>query len=160
MTPEDNELKSSNLDKLRFIYEEVSSARERRLRAIEMLNQKINWILVSTIALFGFTLQALGYLKKGSLFYAALGLMCVGLLLCLFGLFVRAYKLGPSLKSLLEKTENDVENIIKECNEKITKGLEESQLTITDLSKISRLATFCLVGAIILIVLTIIPICH
>jgi hypothetical protein len=164
--PEENLQKDpseNELETLRFVYEEVSGARERRLRTIEMLNQKLNWVLVSAVALFGFVISQTPTHQEQFVFQLAILLSVCAVVLCFIGLFTKSYVLGPSLEALLDTSKKGdcipIDRALRSANKEIVEGLAGHEAGLNQLRLILKGATLCLVIAIILIFLSKIILC-
>ena len=88
------------LENNKLVYEEVKSFRKGIHEDVDLLNNKLNWILGSSIILIGFIINN-GSVDK--LYLLSYFLLLVSIVFCLCGLFARSYKDGPDLKEMHKK---------------------------------------------------------
>ena len=128
----DHKHKGYNKDNLRFIYGEICESYKVQGTSINLLNTKFNWLMVSAIAVLGFSINKISVFDN---------IMLIGLFSIFLSLFVSVtalwsleYARGPKLIELLNAKNWNTKNLISETSKKIANNIEINNLTINRLT--------------------------
>ena len=141
----------------KVVYEEVKIFRKGMHEDINLLNNKLNWLLGSSIILIGFIMNN-GSVDK--LYLLSYFLLLISIVLCLFGLFARSYKNGPDLKEM-HKEAKKIKNkkMIASLNKKIINDIKDNKKAIRDLKIIIASSIISILLSVILVFINFFEIC-
>jgi len=148
-----NENNNNDIVKLKFIYEEINESTKTQQGAIDMLNNKFNWIIASNIGVMAlvFSKRELNNEFLNFSFFALL----VSLAFSVISLWVRKYKRGPLLSELIGAEKYPEDKLLREVNKKMVEAININQKSIDELGTFLKIAIIFLVSSVVLLFLSI-----
>lgn len=141
-----------NIGKLRFIYQEINESTKSQHEAINTLNNKFNWIIVSNIGVMALVFSK-GELKNEFLKFSFFTLL-VSLAFSVISLWVKKYKRGPLLTELIGIEKHPEEKILREVNKKMVEAININQKNIDELAIFLKISIIFLTISIALLFLS------
>ncbi|MCX6765767.1 MAG: hypothetical protein NT136_02300 [Candidatus Moranbacteria bacterium] len=155
---DNNEEKENNskddLHKTLFVHEKIVEFSNSQQKAIDYLNNKLNWIIVADVALLGFLISkssCLSGFQKKSFF-----LVAVSLLFAVCSIWSKKYSQGPKLKELIEKSfEWPHEKLVMKFNKKLETDITNNEKISSELALWFKFSIIFLIAGVVLLVLSI-----
>lgn len=124
-----------NIEREKVIYEQSCEVRRLQQGAIDLLNNKHQWLIAGSIAIIVGTVFSKGY--SNIRIFAIL--FCVLVIInSLFSIRTKTYKIGPSLEELdtkMAKNNWSAQKTLEKINKKIIKDLRDNRPKISELKR-------------------------
>lgn len=147
------QVNNKKVEKLRFIYQEINESSKVQQEAINMVNQKFNWVIALDIGILALIFSRDNFTNdwtKISLF-----VLLISLIFSVISLWTKKYKRGPLLTELNNSIKYNEEIIIKGVNKKMVEAVNLNQKIIDELNIFLKISIIFLVLAILFIYLSI-----
>jgi len=145
----EEEKEKNNFGNSELIYQEISAYRSQQHEDINLLNQKINWVLASDVLFFGFILQM--NIKNSLMHILALAFLIISVIICFISLFARDYRFGPKLMDIHKKRTENEQDLIDSINNKIIQDLDKNQSILKEFANNLKLSTILLLLSLLLV---------
>ena len=141
-----------NIEREKVIYEESCEARRLQQGAIDLLNNKHQWLIVGSIAIIAGTIFPEGH---SDIRIFAILLCILAIINSLFSIWAKTYKIGPNLEELnmkVLKNNWSSQKTLRKINKKIIKDIQYNRSKISELKRSIRFSIIPLLLAIMILV--------
>jgi disulfide bond formation protein DsbB len=139
------------LEKVSFVHEKIVEFSNNQQKAIEHLNNKVNWIIIIDIALIGYLLNK----KHSNCLLVISALFIVGsLLIAIISVWSKKYKLGPKLREVIDKSSQwSYEKLMRNFNDKLEKDITKNEILVSETALLLKISIIFLMMAIVFLFL-------